>query len=73
MERDDKGCYGAVIGAEAIEERLVKDGERSMAKSKSSNPNKEKLRLLVQMDKLRQEIGSVGSPTSEPVEEGRRR
>jgi len=58
---------------EAIGERLMKDGERSMAKSKSSNANKEKLGLLAQMDKLREGIGPIGSRTSELVEEGRRR
>lgn len=59
--------------AEAIVERLIRDGEMSVAKIKSRNANKEKLALLSQMDQLRQEIGSIGVRTSELVEEGRRR
>ena len=59
--------------AEAIEERLVRDGERSMGKSRSRNANKEKLAFLARMDKLRQVIGPIGVRTSELVEEGRRR
>jgi hypothetical protein len=59
--------------AEAIEERLIRDGERSMATSKSRNTNKEKLALLARMDELRREIGPIGLRTSELVEEGRRR
>jgi hypothetical protein len=59
--------------AEAIEGRLVEDGERSMAESKSRNTNKEKSTLLARMDQLRQEIGPVGMRTSELVEHGRRR
>ena len=59
--------------AEAIEERLIREGERSMAKSRSRNANKERLALLTRMDKLTQEIGPIGSRTAELVEEGRRR
>jgi hypothetical protein len=59
--------------AEAIEERLVRDGERSMAKSKSRNANKERLALLARMGQLRREIGPIGLRTSELVEHGRRR
>lgn len=59
--------------AEAIEERLIRDGERSMTRSKSRNANREKLALLARMDKLRQEIGPIGLRTSELVGEGRRR
>ena len=59
--------------AEAIEERLIRDGERSLAKSRSGNANKERLTLLARIDKLRQEIGPIGLRTSELVKEGRRR
>lgn len=59
--------------AEAIEERLIRDGERNIAESKSRNANEERLELLSRMDRLREEIGSLGVPTSELVEYGRRR
>ena len=54
--------------ARAIEERLIKDGERS-----AEGEDKNKVVLLSRMDKLRQEIGSIGISTAELVEEGRRR
>jgi hypothetical protein len=59
--------------AEAIQERLVRDGERGIADSKPGNANKERLEFLSRMDKLRNEIGPIGVPTSELVEHGRRR
>lgn len=52
--------------ARAIEERLIKDGERSAE-------GEDKVALLSRMDKLRQEIGPTGVSTAELVEEGRRR
>jgi len=54
--------------ARAIEERLIKDGERS-----AEGEDKNKVALLSRMDKLRQEIGPIGVSTAELVEEGRRR
>jgi len=54
--------------ARAIEERLIKDGERS-----AEGEDKDKVALLSRMDKLRQEIGPIGVSTAELVEEGRRR
>lgn len=54
--------------ARAIEERLVRDGERS-----AEGESKNKASLLSRMDKLRQEIGPIGISTTELVEEGRRR
>jgi hypothetical protein len=54
--------------ARAIEERLIKDGER-----KAEGGSKNKMSLLSRMDELRQEIGLIGIPTAELVEEGRRR
>ena len=59
--------------AEAIEERLIRDGERSAAASKSANVDREKQALLEHMDALKREIGPVGAPASELVDEGRRR
>ena len=54
--------------ARAIEERLIKDGERS-----AEGKDKNKVALLSRMDKLRQEIGPTGISTAELVEEGRPR
>lgn len=59
--------------AAAIEERLVRDGERTTAESMSRNANKERFELLARMDKLREKIGPIGVLASELVEEGRRR
>jgi len=53
--------------AEAIRERLQRDGEMS------DKVDRDRLALLSRMDKLRQEIGPVGATTAELVEEGRRR
>ena len=53
--------------AEAIRERLQRDGEMS------DKVDGDRLALLSRMDKLRQEIGTVGITTAELVEEGRRR
>ena len=53
--------------AEAIRERLQRDGEMS------DKVVRDRLALLSRMDKLRQEIGPVGTTTAELVEEGRRR
>jgi len=54
--------------ARAIEERLIKDGER-----RDEGVGKNKMAFLSRMDELRQEIGPIGMPTAELVEEGRRR
>ena len=54
--------------AGAIEERLIRDGERS-----AGDADRNKIALLSHMDKLRQEIGSTGVSAAELVEEGRRR
>jgi len=54
--------------AQAIEDRLISDGEKSI-KDRSKN----KIAFLFRMDKLREEIGPIGISTSELVEEGRRR
>ena len=53
--------------AQAIEERLVKDGERGKSGDKDSG----RVAFLSRMDKLRQEIGPIGIPTAELVREGK--
>jgi hypothetical protein len=63
-----RGMTATDYCAQAIEERLMKDGER-----KTQNESHEKAAFLSRMDKLRQEIGPIGAPTAELVEEGRRR
>ncbi len=59
--------------AEAIEERLIRDGEMSTVNRKSRTTEGGKLALLEKMDRLRNEIGPIGVPTSQLIEEGRRR
>jgi hypothetical protein len=54
--------------AQAIEERLRKDGEIT-----AGNIEEDKMALLSRMDKLSEEIGLIGVSTAELVEEGRRR
>ena len=68
-----RGLSITLYCAEALEERLIRDGERTTTMSKSNNAGKEKLALLARMDKLREEIGPVGSRTSQLVKAGRRR
>ena len=63
-----RGMTATDYCARAIEERLIKDGERS-----AEGEDKNKVALLSRMDKLRQEIGPTGISTAELVEEGRRR
>ncbi len=63
-----RGVTATAYCAQAIEERLMRDGERG-----TKNEAKNRVALLSRMDKLRQEIGSVGISTAELVEEGRRR
>lgn len=62
-----RGISTTAYCAEAIRERLQRDGEMS------DKVNRDRLALLSRMDKLRQEIGPVGATTAELVEEGRRR
>ena len=54
--------------AQAIEERLARDGMGSIADVDKSHKV-----FLSNMDKLRQEIGSIGVSTAELVNEGRKR
>ena len=62
-----RGISTTAYCAEAIRERLQKDGEMG------DKVSKDRLTLLSRMDKLRQEVGPVGTTTAELVEEGRRR
>ena len=62
-----RGISTTAYCAEAIRERLHRDGEVS------DKIDRDRLALLSRMDKLRQEVGPVGTTTSELVEEGRRR
>ncbi len=59
--------------AEAIEERLIKDKERSIAECKSETFKKERAELAARMDRIREQIGPIGVKTWELVEDGRRR
>lgn len=62
-----RGISTTAYCAEAIRERLQKDGEMS------DKVVRDRLALLSRMDTLRREIGPVGTTTAELVEEGRRR
>lgn len=62
-----RGLSATAYCAQAIKERLVRDGEIS------DKTDGNKKALLAQMDRLRQEIGPVGMPTAEFIDEGRRR
>jgi len=63
-----RGMTATDYCAQAIEERLTRDGERS-----ARDENRNKTAFLARMDKLREEIGSIDMSTAELVEEGRRR
>jgi len=62
-----RGMSTTAYCAEAIRERLRREGETS------DKIDRDRLALLSRMDKLRREIGPVGTTTAELVEEGRRR
>ena len=57
---------------EAIERRLVEDGEMSATEAATSAPEYRKA-LKEGMDSLRGEIGPVDIPVTEMIKEGRRR
>ena len=59
--------------AEAIEERLIRDGERSKTMIRNKNVLEEKMAALARMDELRRKIGPIGLRTSDLINEGRRR
>ena len=62
-----RGMSSTAYCAQAIKERLVRDGEIT------DRADGNKKVLLARMDKLRQEIGHVGMSAAELIEEGRRR
>ena len=62
-----RGMSSTAYCAQAIKERLVSDGEIT------DKADGNKKALLARMDRLRQEIGHVGMPAAELIEEGRRR
>ena len=62
-----RGMSTTAYCAEAIRERLQRDGEWS------DEVDPERLALLSRIDRLRQEIGPLTTTTAELVEEGRRR
>jgi len=64
----NRGMTATDYCAQAIEERLTRDGERS-----ARDDNRNKTAFLARMDKLREEIGSIDMSIAELVEEGRRR
>lgn len=57
---------------EAIEERLVREGERSPAEYRPREKDSKRA-FLEKMDQLRRTIGPIGISASELIEEGRRR
>lgn len=62
-----RGISATAYCAQAIQERLRRDGEIS------EKVHGDKIALLSRMDKLRQQIGPIGKTTAELVEAGRRR
>ncbi len=62
-----RGISTTAYCAGAIRERLRREGEMS------DKVDRDRLALLSRMDKLRREIGPVGTTAAELVEEGRRR
>jgi len=63
-----RGITATDYCTQAIEERLIKDGEIS-----SSDLSRDKQAFLSSMDRLGQEIGSVDISAAELVREGRRK
>ncbi len=59
--------------AQAIEERLIKDGEKVIGQEQMSEEKREKLAFLAKVDRLRKKIGPIGIASSELVKAGRRR
>ena len=62
-----RGISTTAYCAEAIKERLIRDGEIS------GSAEADKKELLDRMDKLKQEIGPLGISVTELIAEGRRR
>ncbi len=62
-----RGMSATAYCAQAIRERLARDGEII------DNADERKKAVLARMDRLKEEIGPVGVPAAELVDEGRRR
>ena len=62
-----RGMSTTAYCAQAIKERLLRDGEVT------EKADRNKKVLLARMDRLRRDIGPIGMPAAELVEEGRRR
>lgn len=62
-----RGMSTTAYCEEAIKEKLVKEGELS------DKERERRKALLARMDKLREEIGPIGTTVSELVKEGRHR
>jgi len=60
---------------EAIEERLIRDGELSVHDTQFAQalPGEYQRSLIKGMDSLREEIGTVDIPVTELIKEGRKR
>jgi len=63
-----RGTTATDYCTQAIEERLIRDGER-----KARGEDESKAAFLSRMDEFRQKIGPIGASTTEIIEEGRRR
>lgn len=61
-----RGISTTAYCAEAIKERLIKDGEIGRTRE-------EKKELVARMDRLKKEIGPLGMSVTELIAEGRRR
>jgi len=57
---------------EAIEDRLVREGERSAARGGRAGADS-KIAFVERVEELRREIGPIGIPVWELIEEGRKR
>ena len=63
----NRGMSTTAYCAQAIKERLLRDGEVT------EKADRNKKVSLARMDRLRRDIGPIGMPAAELVEEGRRR
>jgi hypothetical protein len=62
-----RGVSTTIYCAQAIEERLKREGELA------DNESERKAAFLAQVDKLRKDIGTVNVTAAELIKEGRRR
>ena len=68
-----RGTSVSAYCGDAIEERLVKDGERNAASAEAEALRGRGSALTAKMDRLSRKIGPIGIPAAELVREGRRR